>query len=87
MKNRYHALEPKNLDPRVTLAAMLERCDDENRWDSSRAAEVTGYVHDVKVGGIESANCHARDASNGTRISSSFWVPGRVRRPNALSWR
>jgi hypothetical protein len=64
LKNRFHAPGPKDFDPRVTLAAMLGPGDDENRWNSSRAGEVTGYVHDVKVGGIESTNCHARDAMN-----------------------
>lgn len=62
LKNRYQAPGSKDFDLRVTLVAMLERGDDESRWDGSRAAEVTGYVHDVKVGGIESANCHARGA-------------------------
>lgn len=64
LKNRYHAPAAKDIDPRVTLAALLEPGDDMKRWDSSRAANVTGYVHDVKVGGIESTNCHARDAAN-----------------------
>ena len=41
----------------MTLATMLERGDDENGRES-RAVEVTGYVHDVKVGGIESVIVH-----------------------------
>ncbi len=64
LKNRFHAPGPADIDSRVSLAAMLEPGDDEHRWDKARAAVITGYVHDVKVGGIESVNCHARDAMN-----------------------
>ncbi len=64
LKNRFHAPAPADYDHSVTLAALLAPGNDENRWDDSRAAEITGYVHDVKVGGIESTNCHARDQLN-----------------------
>ncbi len=64
LKNRFHAPAPTDYDHSVTLAALLAPGNDENRWDNSRAAEITGYVHDVKVGGVESANCHARDQLN-----------------------
>lgn len=36
--------------------------DDRTRWSTGRAVEVVGYVHDVKVGGIETCNCRAKDA-------------------------
>jgi hypothetical protein len=61
LKNRYTAPEPQQLDPRVTLAAMLEPGDDRARWNDHHAAEITGYVWDVKVGGVETVNCRAAD--------------------------
>ncbi len=61
LKNRYHAPGPKDYDRSVALQTLLAPGNDEDRWDNSRAAEITGYVHDVKVGGIESTNCRARD--------------------------
>ena len=61
LKNRYTAPEPQQIDPRASLAAMLEPGDDRGRWDDRRAAEITGYVWDVKVGGVETVNCRATD--------------------------
>ncbi len=61
LKNRYQPPQTADYDISVTFAAMVAPGDDENRWSETKAAEITGYVHDVKVGGVESANCHARD--------------------------
>ncbi len=61
LKNRYHAPAPGDFDRAVTLQAMLVPGYDENRWKDTKAAEIIGYVHDVKVGGVESCNCHAKD--------------------------
>jgi hypothetical protein len=61
LKNRYTSPEPQQIDPRLTLAAMLEPGDDRARWNDHRAAEITGYVWDVKVGGVETVNCRAAD--------------------------
>jgi hypothetical protein len=61
LKNRYTAPEPQQLDPRVTLVAMLEPGDDRARWNDHHAAEITGFVWDVKVGGVETVNCRAAD--------------------------
>lgn len=58
LKNRY--TEPTTINPKVTLKAMLEPGDDRTRWKVKDGAEVVGYVADVKVGGIETCNCHAR---------------------------
>jgi hypothetical protein len=63
LKNRYTAPEPQQIEQRVTLAAMLEPGDDRGRWNDHRAAEITGYVWDVKVGGLKTVNCHAADPS------------------------
>ena len=61
LKNRTGAPEPQQIDSRVSLAAMLEPGNDRSRWNDSRAAEITGYVWDVKVGGVETVNCRASD--------------------------
>src|ERR1700723_2276179 len=60
LKNRYTA--PQQIDPAITLAAMLAPGRDTGRWKVKQGAEIIGYVSDVKVGGIESTNCHARAA-------------------------
>lgn len=60
LKKLSHAPEPKDLDPQVTLATVLERSDDENRRDCSSAAEVTGYVHDVKAERVCQLSCERR---------------------------
>jgi hypothetical protein len=61
LKNRYTA--PPQIDPAVTLAAILAPGRDTGRWKVKQGAEIVGYVFDVKVGGIESTNCHARSAN------------------------
>jgi hypothetical protein len=61
LKNRFAAPEPQQIDPSVTLAALLEPGDDRARWNDQLAAEITGYVWDVKVGGVETVNCRASD--------------------------
>ena len=60
LKNRHVA--PQQVDPAITLAAMLAPGRDTGRWKVKQGAEIVGYVSDVKVGGIESTNCHARTA-------------------------
>ncbi len=61
LKNRYTA--PQQIDPAIKLDAMLAPGRDTGRWKVKQGAEIVGYVFDVKVGGIESVNCHARSAS------------------------
>jgi hypothetical protein len=61
LKNRYTAPGPNEINPSVTLSAILAPGNDVGRWKVRYGAEVVGYVHDVKPGGIESVNCHARD--------------------------
>jgi hypothetical protein len=60
-KSRFTAPKASDFDPKVTLAAILAPGDDQNRWDMKKAAEITGFVFDAKVGGVETANCHAKD--------------------------
>ena len=61
LKNRARAPLPAQLDPPATpFAALLVPGDDTGRWSAQRGAVLVGYVHDVKPGGIETANCRAR---------------------------
>jgi hypothetical protein len=69
LKNRYTAPSLADMDSRVTLAAILAPGNDISRWKVKEGAEIIGYVSDVKRGGIESTNCHARgDADRDTHI-------------------
>ena len=58
LKNRFTA--PPVINPAITLQAILAPGDDRTRWKVRDGAEVVGYVSDVKVGGVETCNCHAR---------------------------
>lgn len=60
LKNRYHAPTDAQLDSSVTLARMLDPGDDTGRFDDGRGALIEGWVDRVRVGGIETVNCHAR---------------------------
>ncbi len=60
-KNRYIAPGPDEIDPRITLEGILAPGNDVSPWKVKQGAEIVGYVWDVKRGGIESVNCHARD--------------------------
>jgi len=62
LKNRETAPIAKDFDRTVSLAAMLRPGNDESRWDTHKAAQLVGYVADVKMGGVETVNCHARSA-------------------------
>jgi hypothetical protein len=64
LKNRHVAPGVADVDPQVTLAAILKPGDDEGRWSTAKGAELTGYVFNVKPGGIETCNCHAHDAAH-----------------------
>ena len=58
LKRRMTVPTPGDIDPNVTLRAMVAPGDDTTRWDEKRGATIEGYVADVKVGGVESVNCH-----------------------------
>ncbi len=58
-KSRSEAPTADDIDPDVTLAAMLAPGEDETRFDQKRAASVVGFVVNVKVGGVETCNCKA----------------------------
>lgn len=58
-KGRYHSPVDSDVDPTVTLTAMVAPGDDENRFDNKSAATLTGFVLEVLFGGTETCNCHA----------------------------
>jgi hypothetical protein len=60
LKGRYHSPVASDIDPRVTLTAMIAPGDDETRFDDKTAATVTGFVLKASEGGVETCNCHAR---------------------------
>jgi hypothetical protein len=59
LKNRYLAPGADDIDPEVSLSALLAPGYDVNRFDSTKAATIRGYVVDVMVGGKETCNCEA----------------------------
>jgi hypothetical protein len=61
LKNRELAPTPADFDPSATLATVLAPGEDLNRRSHDKAAIFEGYVVGVKMGGIESVNCHAKD--------------------------
>ena len=64
LKNRYTAPGQNEIDPKITLEEILAPGNDVSRWKVKQGAEIVGYVWDVKRGGIESVNCHARDEAD-----------------------
>jgi hypothetical protein len=52
------------VDSSITLAAILKPGTDAQRFSTAKGATVTGYVAEVKPGGLESCNCHAADLPN-----------------------
>jgi hypothetical protein len=60
LKNRTTAPMPPNIDPGVTLQAMVAPGDDLNRFDERLGAVIRGFVVRVLPGGVETVNCHAR---------------------------
>jgi len=64
LKNRYTAPQPAEINTAITMAALVAPGDDTNRWRDDEAAEITGYVWDVKPGGIETVNCDAREIAD-----------------------
>lgn len=62
LKNREDMLTPIN--PEITLQAILAPGDDTNRFSTDSAAQITGYIAEVKPGGYESCNCHAKDLAH-----------------------
>jgi len=64
LKNRIAAPTAAEIDPAITLAAMLAPGDDATRWRPDQGARITGYVVAVKVGAKETVNCGASGIAN-----------------------
>jgi len=60
-KNRKTAPTPSQINPNATLGAVLVPGPDLGRWRRQDGAVFVGVLVKVKSGGIESANCKARD--------------------------
>src|SRR5712671_5246792 len=58
LKNRTTAPAPTQVDPGVTLQAMLVPGDDLNGFDERLGAVIRGFVVRVIHGGVETVNCH-----------------------------
>ena len=54
----------EDIDDTVTMEGLVAPGDDQLRWEDSRAAELTGYVLEVRDGGMASSNCHSSDPAD-----------------------
>lgn len=63
-KNRENAPPVAKINAAATIKAVLAPGNDLNRWGRDEGAIFEGVVVGVKVGGIESVNCHAKDAAH-----------------------
>jgi hypothetical protein len=61
LKNRAVFPAASDFDEAISLDAVLAPGDDTERWLTSAAGKVTGYVREVKPGGSESTNCQSKD--------------------------
>ena len=57
LKNRTALPQAADFDAQVTLAALLERGNDTQRWSTDRAAKIQGEVIDVAYARPEATNC------------------------------
>jgi hypothetical protein len=62
LKNREVAPRSDQIDQSATLERAFQPGDDTNRFDDQKGAVFEALVVGVKVGGIETVNCHAKDA-------------------------
>ena len=73
LKRRMTPPASADMDNQVSLAAMLAPGDDTGRFNVKQGATIEGYVADVKVGGVESVNCHTHDPKyRDTHIELTF---------------
>ena len=64
LKNRTVAPLKTDVNPGITLTAVLAPGNDLGRWNESQAAVITGFVVAVKPGGPETVNCGATDPAH-----------------------
>jgi hypothetical protein len=60
-KNRYNFPVANDFDPNLTLNDFVNGSATKNKFNQAKAVEVTGYVFNVKVGGVETCNCKTTD--------------------------
>lgn len=60
-KNRYNKPKSTDFDSKLQLQDFLNGKAIEGKYSEEVAVEVTGYVFDVKKGGVESCNCKTTD--------------------------
>ncbi len=58
LKNRTSIPLPTDFNPNVSLAALLQSGPDTDRWSSTQAASVEGFVVSVAPGPLELTNCY-----------------------------
>lgn len=63
LKRRMTTPSAEEMDHTATMAALTLRSDDTTRWNAAKGATLEGYVADVKVGGVESVNCHTHQTA------------------------
>ncbi len=61
LKNRSNLPTEQDINPAISLEKILETGDDENRWNTSQAATIKGYIIDIKKGGVETCNCKMKE--------------------------
>lgn len=61
LKNRTTFPSGNDFDTTISLEKILAPGNDVDRWSSNKAIIITGYVADVKIGGVETCNCKAKD--------------------------
>lgn len=61
LKNRTRLPFENDIDRSITLNAILLPGYDRERFSCTKAAEVIGYVYNVKPGGKETCNCEAEE--------------------------
>jgi hypothetical protein len=63
LKRRMTIPSAADMDYSVTMAALTLPGDDTTRWNAAKGATIEGYVAGVKVGGVESVNCHTHQTA------------------------
>src|SRR5262249_39069039 len=59
LKNRTQIPDAGDIDPDVTLEAMMASGSDRDRFSDAQAATIEGYVHSAEASDKESCNCKA----------------------------
>ena len=60
-KNRYELPKSSDIDANITMEALMEKGNDEERFDENKAAVIEGYIFDVTNTGEETCNCNATE--------------------------